>query len=207
MIDIVTIGNEESCPWQQRNFKSKLRHWRSVAPYSTDNRSISKAHDHISIYVILPLLQSLISSSMSLVISFGSTVGVYRRYGCPSWSRRNFSKFHVMSSFFTGDQMIFSTSSITLSGTWHLSCKTRIQKLIRRTKLHLFLCEGIHQCSHNKLDCPVILDPNNNKNNPLSKQDDFVKAKGSACRAVYLVTSPRSPWYKVLTFINLLLLI
>ena len=83
MIDIVTIGNEESCPWQQRNFKSKLRHLSSVAPYSTDNRSISKAHDHISIYVILPLLQSLISSSMSLVISFGSTVGVYRRYGCP----------------------------------------------------------------------------------------------------------------------------
>jgi len=38
--DIVTIGNEESCPWQQRNFKSKTFSPKFLAPHSTDNRSI-----------------------------------------------------------------------------------------------------------------------------------------------------------------------
>ena len=43
-VHIVTIGNEESCPWQHRNFTGaspKLRHQSYVAPYSTDDRSIS----------------------------------------------------------------------------------------------------------------------------------------------------------------------
>ena len=38
--DIVTIGNEESCSWQHRNFNNpKLRHQSSTAPYSADYRS------------------------------------------------------------------------------------------------------------------------------------------------------------------------
>ena len=44
--DIVTIENKDSCPWQRRNFESsKLRHRNSVAPYSTDNRSIKKCQN------------------------------------------------------------------------------------------------------------------------------------------------------------------
>ena len=37
--DTVTTGNGESCQWQHCNFCSKLCQQRSVAPYSTDNRS------------------------------------------------------------------------------------------------------------------------------------------------------------------------
>lgn len=84
------------------------------------------AHPSLTIYfVIVWSSHCLISFSMSSVISFGSTVGVYLRYGCPLWSIRIFSKFHVISSFLTGDQLILSASSIKLSGAGHRLCKTK----------------------------------------------------------------------------------
>jgi len=38
--DIVTIGNEQSCPWQRRRFNSKPHHQSTAAPYSTDNVAV-----------------------------------------------------------------------------------------------------------------------------------------------------------------------
>ena len=38
-VDIVTNGNEVSCPWQQHDFMLKLGDQTFVPPYSTENRS------------------------------------------------------------------------------------------------------------------------------------------------------------------------
>lgn len=38
-VDIVTNGNEVSCPWQHRSLRLKLPYQTSVMLYSTDNRS------------------------------------------------------------------------------------------------------------------------------------------------------------------------